>query len=98
MARALSAATHFLKLWRRLHQLLRLVMPATLLDHVTPQMRIYHEESFGPVKPIALRQLSIAPTTTRLVWLQLCLGELLQGPGRLPNRFNPAFATSMVRR
>jgi benzaldehyde dehydrogenase (NAD) len=28
------------------------LMPATLLDHVTPQMRIYHEESFGPVKPI----------------------------------------------
>ncbi|MEO7547723.1 MAG: aldehyde dehydrogenase family protein, partial [Ramlibacter sp.] len=29
-----------------------LVMPATLLDHVTPAMRIYFEESFGPVKPI----------------------------------------------
>ncbi|MEJ8814749.1 aldehyde dehydrogenase [Variovorax ureilyticus] len=28
------------------------LMPATLLDNVTPQMRIYHEESFGPVKPI----------------------------------------------
>jgi benzaldehyde dehydrogenase (NAD) len=28
------------------------LMPATLLDHVTPGMRIYHEESFGPVKPI----------------------------------------------
>ncbi len=28
------------------------LMPATLLDHVTPKMRIYHEESFGPVKPI----------------------------------------------
>jgi benzaldehyde dehydrogenase (NAD) len=28
------------------------LMPATLLDHVTPAMRIYHEESFGPVKPI----------------------------------------------
>lgn len=28
------------------------LMPATLLDHVTPSMRIYHEESFGPVKPI----------------------------------------------
>jgi len=28
------------------------LMPATLLDHVTPDMRIYHEESFGPVKPI----------------------------------------------
>ncbi len=28
------------------------LMPATLLDHVTPQMRIYGEESFGPVKPI----------------------------------------------
>jgi benzaldehyde dehydrogenase (NAD) len=28
------------------------LMPATLLDHVTPEMRIYHEESFGPVKPI----------------------------------------------
>ena len=26
------------------------LMPATLLDHVTPAMRIYHEESFGPVK------------------------------------------------
>ena len=28
------------------------LMPATVLDHVTPSMRIYHEESFGPVKPI----------------------------------------------
>ncbi|WP_430396524.1 aldehyde dehydrogenase [Ferrovibrio sp.] len=25
------------------------VMSATVLDHVTPDMRIYHEESFGPV-------------------------------------------------
>lgn len=28
------------------------VMEATLLDHVTPAMRVYSEESFGPVKPI----------------------------------------------
>jgi len=28
------------------------LMPATLLDHVTPDMLIYREESFGPVKPI----------------------------------------------
>lgn len=28
------------------------LMPATVLDHVTPQMRIYHEETFGPVKCI----------------------------------------------
>jgi len=28
------------------------LMPATLLDHVTPAMRIYDEESFAPVKPI----------------------------------------------
>ncbi len=28
------------------------LMPATLIDHVTPQMRIYHEETFGPVKAI----------------------------------------------
>ncbi|HEY0822678.1 MAG TPA: aldehyde dehydrogenase, partial [Ramlibacter sp.] len=28
------------------------LMPATLLDHVTPKMRIYHEETFGPVKAI----------------------------------------------
>ena len=28
------------------------LMAATLIDHVTPAMRIYHEESFGPVKPI----------------------------------------------
>jgi benzaldehyde dehydrogenase (NAD) len=28
------------------------LMPATLLDHVTPEMAIYLEESFGPVKPI----------------------------------------------
>ena len=26
------------------------LMPATVLDHVTPQMRIYAEETFGPVK------------------------------------------------
>ncbi|MES2714591.1 MAG: aldehyde dehydrogenase [Pseudomonadota bacterium] len=26
------------------------LMPATILDHVTRQMRIYHEETFGPVK------------------------------------------------
>jgi len=28
------------------------LFPATVLDHVTPAMRIYREESFGPVKPI----------------------------------------------
>ena len=28
------------------------LMPATLIDHVTPAMKIYHEESFGPVKAI----------------------------------------------
>ena len=28
------------------------LMPATLLDHVTPAMRIFHEEAFGPVKGI----------------------------------------------
>ena len=28
------------------------LMPATVLDRVTPSMRIYHEESFGPVKPV----------------------------------------------
>ncbi|HSI51701.1 MAG TPA: aldehyde dehydrogenase [Ideonella sp.] len=28
------------------------LMPATLLDHVTPAMRIYHEETFGPVKAV----------------------------------------------
>ncbi len=28
------------------------LMPATLLDHVTPDMRIFREEAFGPVKGI----------------------------------------------
>lgn len=28
------------------------LMPATLLDHVTPEMRIFREEAFGPVKGI----------------------------------------------
>lgn len=28
------------------------LMPATLVDFVTPAMRIYHEETFGPVKAI----------------------------------------------
>ncbi|MCX5542431.1 aldehyde dehydrogenase [Paraburkholderia sp. CNPSo 3076] len=28
------------------------LMPATLLDHVTLEMRLYHDESFGPVKGI----------------------------------------------
>jgi benzaldehyde dehydrogenase (NAD) len=28
------------------------VMPATLLDHVSRDMRVYHDESFGPVKPV----------------------------------------------
>ena len=28
------------------------LMPATLIDHVTPAMKIYHDESFGPVKGI----------------------------------------------
>ncbi|WP_199540983.1 aldehyde dehydrogenase [Paraburkholderia kururiensis] len=28
------------------------LMPATLLDHVTPAMKIYHEETFAPVKAI----------------------------------------------
>ncbi len=26
------------------------LMPATILDHVTPQMRVYREETFGPLK------------------------------------------------
>lgn len=29
-----------------------LIMPATVLDHVTPAMHIYSEESFSPVKPV----------------------------------------------
>ncbi|WP_321927467.1 aldehyde dehydrogenase [Paraburkholderia guartelaensis] len=28
------------------------LVPATLLDRVTPDMKIYREESFGPVKPV----------------------------------------------
>ncbi|RVV97718.1 aldehyde dehydrogenase [Mesobaculum littorinae] len=28
------------------------IMPATILDHVTPEMRIYGEESFGPIVSI----------------------------------------------
>ncbi|MDB5946767.1 MAG: vanillin dehydrogenase [Ramlibacter sp.] len=28
------------------------LMAATVLDHVTADMKIYHEESFGPVKPV----------------------------------------------
>ena len=28
------------------------LMPATILDHVTPAMRVYHEETFGPLKCI----------------------------------------------
>ncbi|MFY9513146.1 MAG: aldehyde dehydrogenase [Rubrivivax sp.] len=28
------------------------LMPATVLDHVTDQMRVYHEETFGPLKCI----------------------------------------------
>jgi acyl-CoA reductase-like NAD-dependent aldehyde dehydrogenase len=28
------------------------IVEATVIDHVTPDMRIYHEESFGPVKPV----------------------------------------------
>lgn len=28
------------------------IVEATVIDHVTPEMRIYGEESFGPVKPI----------------------------------------------
>ena len=28
------------------------LMPATVLDQVTPAMRIYHEETFGPVKAV----------------------------------------------
>ncbi|MBV8661655.1 MAG: aldehyde dehydrogenase [Hyphomicrobiales bacterium] len=28
------------------------IVEATIIDHVTPEMRIYREESFGPVKPV----------------------------------------------
>lgn len=28
------------------------IMTATVLDHVTREMRIYHEETFGPVAPV----------------------------------------------
>ncbi len=31
-------------------------MPATIVDHVTPAMRIYGEESFGPVVTVRPRQ------------------------------------------
>ncbi|KAF1019416.1 MAG: Vanillin dehydrogenase [Paracidovorax wautersii] len=30
----------------------RTLMPATVIDHVTPEMEIYREESFGPVKAV----------------------------------------------
>ena len=45
------------------------LMPATVLDRVTREMRIYHEETFGPVKCIVrVKRASMrrwpAPTTT----------------------------------
>ena len=44
------------------------LMPATLLDHVTPDMRIFREEAFGPVKGIVrvrgVEEQSLAPTIT----------------------------------
>ena len=43
------------------------IVEATIVDHVTPEMRIYREESFGPVKPVirvkATRRRSGSPTT-----------------------------------
>jgi benzaldehyde dehydrogenase (NAD) len=40
------------------------LMPATVLDHVTPAMRIYREESFGPVKAVVrVRGVEEAVTT-----------------------------------
>jgi hypothetical protein len=74
------------------------LMPATLLDHVTPAMRIYREESFAPVKAIVrvkvLKKPSLAPTTTNTACLRRCLAKTLPVPSTWHARSTLAFATS----
>lgn len=50
-----------------------MLMPATILDHVTPEMRIYSEETFGPVKCVV--RVSGVAEFTDLRWITLQTGE-----------------------
>jgi acyl-CoA reductase-like NAD-dependent aldehyde dehydrogenase len=49
------------------------LMPATVLDHVTSKMRIYREETFGPVKRIV--RVSGIAEFTELRWITIETGE-----------------------
>ena len=52
------------------------LMPATLLDYVTPAMRIYREESFAPVKAIVrVRGVkeAIACARQRIRFVSVCI-------------------------
>ena len=74
------------------------LMQATVIDHVTPAMRIYAEESFGPVVTIvrvngdeeALR----LPTTPSTAFQPPFSAAIFSGPGILPSASKAASATS----
>ena len=78
------------------------VVEATVLDHVTPAMRIYHEESFGPVKPVDPRQRRGGGDPRRQRHRIRPVGRGLQPrhparAARSPGASSPASATSTAR-
>lgn len=77
-----------------------LVMRATVLDRVTPTMRIYSEGSFGPAKQV-VRAAGIAEAITcandnAFGLSAAVLAATSRAPGKWPYRSSPAFATSTV--
>ena len=67
------------------------LMPATVLDHVTPEMRIYHEETFGPVKAIVRvdgdeEAVATAPTTTSTACRRRCSAATSRAPCNVARR------------
>ena len=74
------------------------VVSATVLDHVTPAMRIYDEESFGPVMPVirvkASRRRSASPTTPNTACRRRCSAATSRARSASRSASSPASATS----
>ncbi len=77
------------------------IVEATLIDRVTPAMRLYQEESFGPVKPIVRVAVSMrrsgSPTTPNTDYPPRCSARIFSAPWPTPKEFNPASAISTAR-
>jgi Aldehyde dehydrogenase family len=74
------------------------LMPATIIDFVTPDMRIYSEETFGPVKAIVRVDGEDAAvrvrTTIRSACLLLLIHVMLHVAGVLHSVLSRVYATS----